>query len=230
MPFLADLAVVVLVTVVLAGWIAAWRASRRPGALAMVLSLVFLDLALAIGPFETATGLLSRPATLWGAFGVHALTMIAGYWLVVFCHDGAAGSSRRPLGLVLVALVVLFGLFLAGPVREHLETVSSAHGDQPFVLAYLVVFTVYLAAVEVEFAVTSARQRHTGWGAWLRTVGAAVGAVFCLHRVLYTLLVMNGVRPPWPDYGASGVGTLLLVVAVVVQLAGIMSARRAFAS
>ena len=56
MPLSANLVVVALITIVLAFWTASWRASRRPGARAMVLSLAFLDLALVIGPIETITG------------------------------------------------------------------------------------------------------------------------------------------------------------------------------
>jgi hypothetical protein len=156
--------------------------------------------------------------------------MIAGYWLVIFCRLDASLAARRELWLLAVALLVLFGLFLAGPVSEHLDTVSSAYGDKPFVLPYLVVFAAYLARVQVDVAVMSARRWSVNWGARLRTVGAVVGALFCLHRALYTLSIMFGVQPPWPDYGATGVGNALLILAVVVQLAGIMAVRREYAA
>ena len=51
-----------------------------------------------------------------------------------------------------------------------------------------------------------------------------------MHRALYTFLIMIGIQPSWPDYGASGVGNQFMIVAIVLQLAGVMAARRAYAS
>ena len=83
MPLLPNLLIVAAITTALGFWLRNWLRSRRPGVRAMLLSLLFLDVALCIGPFETLTGLLTPAERLWGAFFVHVLGLTAAYWLVV---------------------------------------------------------------------------------------------------------------------------------------------------
>src|SRR5262249_49537237 len=143
LPLLPNLSIVFAITVVLAFWVRNWLRTRRTGVLAMALSLLFLDLALAVGPFETLTGLLTPAETLWGVFVVPALGLVASYWLVVFCwylnnpDDVAARYARRRVVILAVALVLLTAFFLLGPVPRQLPTVSSSYADVPFVLPYL---------------------------------------------------------------------------------------------
>lgn len=233
MPLLPNLLILFAITTALVFWLRNWLRTRRPGVRAMLLALLFLDLSLSIGPFETLTGLLSPAERLWGVFFVHVLCLAAAYWLVVFCmylnntDNVARRHARQRSVLLVITLALLAAFFLLGPVPEHLATVSSADGDKPFILPYLAVFTAYLGWSQLDVVMSSikgwnARRWHLRWGVRLWVTGGAVGALYAVDRLLHAVLSIFDVRPPWPDYGTTGTGTLLLMFAIVLELTGII--------
>lgn len=231
MALLPNLAIVFAITVVVVFWVRNWLRTRKPGVLAMVLSLLFLDLALSIGPFETLTG-LPLAVRLWGLFLTHALGLVASYWLVVFCWHLAntdevpARNARRRVVVLVISLVLLTVFFLLGPVSQHLATVSSSDGDKPFVLPYWAVFTGYLGWSQVDVVISCRRGWNSPrwpmrWGVRLSITGASLGSLYALERLLFTVLATFGTQPPWQEIGTTGVGALLTLLSLVLELAGV---------
>jgi uncharacterized protein DUF6545 len=228
------LPVLAAISAALAFWIGSYRQTRKAGVRAMCWALALLDLGLALGIFGDALLALTYdflPAI--PQFVQHIAVLTSAYWLQVFClhlttsdHAAAAATRRRAVAL-LVALVGLLVFYILGPLRLGLPSAASTLGDRPWVTQYLAVYSGYLGWAMVDVMLMSrlankVPRRNLRLGLRLLGAGSIFGLLYVAHRIGVSVATAFGVRPPWPEYGPTGVSSWLIIIAIVLLMAGVM--------
>ncbi|MEV4602367.1 hypothetical protein AB0K15_33850 [Amycolatopsis sp. NPDC049253] len=166
-----------------------WRAvrARRTGAGAgLATSLIALGLALFLLA-DSAQAIESRIYPSLGRLLSNLATMVAAYGIEVTVAEigGVAGKRRRSrLAALVVALVVLVvAFFSTRGLPVGIGLFDELYRTNPTLVAYVVVYTLYLGFAVVDIAIVSAGAVRAGAGA-LR-VGLGLMLVACVFALAY---------------------------------------------
>lgn len=217
---------------VLVTWWREHRHNRRPEMVALCWTLTFLAAAFFV---QLASPVIRStvPMPALADYVMHAFGLVSAFWMSAFAlHLGQAESVaprtvRRRAWLLAAALIALTVFYVIGPVHAGLTTIT-AESEAPFVAHYFAVFAAYLGLALIEVA------WMTGYGepstcAWVRRgirllrAGACVGLLDVALLAATAILAAAGARLPWADAGAFGLGTYLMLPAVVLMTAGILT-------
>lgn len=169
--------------------IGVWRAmrARRTGAgSGLAISLIALGLAFCFLA-NSAQEMESRLYPSLGRLLSNLATMVAAYGIsVTVAEIGGVAHRRRRTRLIvlLVALVVLAGSFFATRgLPTGVGLFDELYRSNPTLIAYIVVYTLYLGYAVAEIAVVSVGAVRTGTGAF--RVGLGLVFVGCLVAFVY---------------------------------------------
>jgi hypothetical protein len=162
------------------------RARRIGGGSGLAISLIALGVAFCLLA-NSAQVVESRIYPSLGRLLSNLATMVAAYGIsVTVAEIGGVAHRRRRTRLVvlLVALVVLAGSFFATRgLPNGVGLFDELYRSNPTLIAYIVVYTLYLGYAVTEIAVVSAGAVRTGTGAFR----AGLGVVFagCVVAFVY---------------------------------------------
>jgi uncharacterized protein YbjQ (UPF0145 family) len=224
--------VLLLITTAFVFWVRSYRQTRKPGVLAICWAALLLDVAVPIGlinDIATANG----SGSTWFHLLHNCITLCALFSLQLFClyltsdESAVQRGVRRRRALLLLALLGLIGFYLLGPAHHDLDSLASKHSDVPFLTAYLATYSTYMGLTMVDVALLSRfanRVPRPFLRIGLRLLGIAstVGLLYVVHRLGYSIATALGARPPWQEYGLTGVSTWLIMIAIVLLMLGIM--------
>lgn len=222
----------VVVAAAMAIWLAMLRHNRQPAVRAICWSLGFLTAALAVQlGYPVLAALAPLPA--FPHYLMHMFGLIATFWLAAFALHLAHSPGiarikvRHRAWLLAAALIGLAVSYLAGPMASGLPRITSEHGHQPFVLLYLAVFTGYLVLALIDVVAVTIVTRHSP-RPWLRRgllclgSGAALGIAYAALRIGTAIAHAAGLRVPWTNAGPHGIGTYLMLAAIILMMTGIV--------
>jgi hypothetical protein len=231
MNYVTSVVLIVLVSFAFFFWYGS-VAGSKPSVHAMCRALGFLGMALSL----SLAMVVVSPGLVSGLLQAveNTVTLVSAYNLMVFClltgNPGRQVSQRiRSRRRILhVALVVLIGCYVAGPLQNDLPAINGTYAEDSFVLAYQATFAAYLglAMINVVWLSHQAEKanvpRFLLAGMRLLKVGAVVGLLYVLHRFAYSAAAAAGMQPPWQEYGPVGVATWLILAAVGSLMAGVL--------
>ncbi|MCK2237731.1 MULTISPECIES: MAB_1171c family putative transporter [unclassified Crossiella] len=223
---------VVLVTVALVYRVRALRRRPDPGVRAMVESLVWLDIALVIGFLQLRLvdllGVPALPQLVQHIAVLAAAFALAKFTLYLRLDDQEVGRrARGRLAVLVLGCTGLVVFYLLGPLPEGIPVINGVYGDRPFVLEYLTLYNIALGWALVDVAVSARVARHVPLR-WLRrglrllTWGAAAGLLYVGHKAVYSAVRAFGGSLPWEEHGPAGIGTLIVLPAIVLLMAGVL--------
>ncbi|MFC0434540.1 MAB_1171c family putative transporter [Kutzneria buriramensis] len=230
---LLNLLITIANVAAVAFWWRSWRQTRKPAVTAMLLALVMLCLSMLIETSPVVTPVPAGLTWLWITIVVHLIVLVSDYWWQVFAlrvrwpiaQALARARWRRNLTIIVGAVMVV--CFAIGPLRLGLDNISSNYGGKSGVLPYLIAWEGYHALTMASLVVLALGAKHIPdpwlrFGVWVIGLGGASGFIWACHRIIYTALVALGTPPPWPDYGATGVGTVLLTTSASTLAIGVL--------
>lgn len=222
----------ILVASALLIWVNVLRYSKRPAVRAICWSLGFLTLAFLVQlGYQVLARLVPVPAL--PHYLMHVCGLVAAFWLAAFAlhvaHSPAIAriKVRHRAWLLAAALAGLTAFYLVGPLASGLPRVTSEHGQRPFVVLYLAVFTGYLVLALIDVVAVTITTRHSPQP-WLRRgllclgAGAGFGIAYAALRIGSTIAHAAGLEIPWTNAGPQGVGTYLMLAAIALMMTGIV--------
>ncbi|MFL6140882.1 MAG: MAB_1171c family putative transporter [Labedaea sp.] len=141
----------------------------------------------------------------------------------LWARDRLLRVRRRWL---VVAVGILFGCYLLGPVRLGIPLIDTSGQQDWGITGYVIAWQLY-AAVTLVDTVRLRRHglrtenRYLRIGLNLMATGYVCVAVQMAHKVTYQLLAGFGIRLPWQESGPHGVQILFLAPAVTCIMVGV---------
>jgi hypothetical protein len=140
-----------------------------------------------------------------------------------------AGVWPRVGGLVAVAAVMLVLFSLAPLDVEAPDDFVERYGGAPWVAPYLVLYLAYLTVGVVDVVVSCQQHaRRSGDTPWLRLsfrllqLAGVIGLAYLASKLVVTVAVARGIRPPMPDGAVSRVlvsaGAICAATAVLLPV------------